>query len=191
MVTTLSTLMAVLLVSGLNPDKGAEAAAITSNNVSYIGFQDQVDYDIITGILSVNGDLPLSYYVVSNAVAQKELLPVFVRRFKRIMATPRIPEKQVRAYWNDIFNAPVQIFVFGDSDKRDEDLVDEFCGSDPCCQMVMKALEYDRGFLWMGIMSIVEDEIKQLLHVPEGKRLIATIFFGDQKLPVVGYNIKG
>jgi len=191
MVTTLSTLMAVMFLSGLNPGNCSEAAAITSGNVSYIGFQDQVDYEIIAGILSDNNDLPLSYYVVSSAVAQKELLPAFVRRYKRIMTTPRIPEREVRAYWHEIFNAPVQIFVFGDCDNRDQGLADEFIDSDPCYQMVVKALEYNRGFLWMGIMSIVEDELKQLLHVPEGKRLIATIFFGDQTLPVVSYNIKG
>ncbi len=181
MSSILSVFMTILCVGGLNAEAKTETAGITCENVNYIGFDGHDDYELINGILSDNEGLPVTYYVVSRDIMHNEILPVFVKRFKSMMRQPRLPERQIRDYWSDVFSAPVYIFVFSRPDGAEPALGDAFSRSASCCDMVLKSLEYKRGFFWMGTMSIIEDQVKQCLRVPDEERLIATICFGHRE----------
>ncbi len=180
MSSILGIFMTILCLGGLNADAVTETAGITSENVNYIGFDGHDDYEIINGILSDQEGLPVTYYVVSRDIIHKKILPVFVKRFRNMMQQPRLPEHEIRDYWSNIFSAPVYIFVFSRSDGTEPDAGDAFSRSASCCEMVVKSLEYKRGFFWMGTMSIIEEQVKQCLQVPDQERLIATICFGHR-----------
>ena len=181
MSSILTVFMTILCMGGLNADTNTKTSGITSENVNYIGFDGHDDYEVVSGILNDNENLPVTYYVVSRDVIQKELLPVFVKRFKNMMQQPRLPERQIRDYWSNVFSAPVYIFVFCRPDQTEPVLGDAFSCSASCYEMVAKSLEYKGGFFWMGTMSIIEDQVKQCFQVPDSDRLIATICFGHRE----------
>jgi len=82
-----------------------------------------------------------------------------------------------------MFSAPIHVFVFCAGGETPETECDRFSHSEECRDLVCQSLDSQGGFMWMGIMSVMEDRIKALLRVPEGEQLVATVFFGNQAQP--------
>jgi hypothetical protein len=151
-----------------------------NDNIVTVGFDRYREFELVSQALNSGTEKDLHYYVVSSDVINRELLPEFLKRVKRLYPYNNFTARELREFWTNLFSAPVHVFVFSDAGEAAVTDADRFSHSEECRCLVCGSLESRGGFMWMGIMSVVEDRIKALLAVPESERLVATVFFGDQ-----------
>jgi|GEM_PF-2278855 len=183
MVSTVIALLASIYLYSAGTDSGLNDSRyvryICDGNVTYIGTDNEQNCSIIKEMLKNDNEKSLTYVVVNSGIIQRELMTSFLQEFKKYCRAKRISFRKITDYWSDIFDMPLQIFVFGCNDNTDEDIFEKFNNSSLCRDIAVKSLELRCRFWWMGTMTIIEDDVKKLLQVPESSHLIATIFFGN------------
>jgi len=163
-----------------------------NDNLTIVGLDEDLAYEKIRDILteiSVNHQDKVKqswkYVVINNAEIKDQILSIFLKEMKNHYKLKKVSHNKIRQYWAHIFAAPIHILVFTDGDSVDEEAQDRgaraeaFSCSSVCRDIALTAMDLDQGFLWMGTMSLIEDEIKSLLRLSEDDQLIATVFLGD------------
>lgn len=145
---------------------------------------------------SSNNDQPWKFVVVKSKSTKEKLLDGFMEKMKDYYESHGIPIDQVGAFWSGVFSAPVHIFAFCDTsvveiEEGFEEIEMLWCeqGVSAACQnMLLAAHALDLGAVWTGASLILEPEIKEVLGVPAGARLMTMIAVGypaSQPLPPV------
>jgi hypothetical protein len=122
-----------------------------------------------------------SYYVVFSKPAKTQILNAFLPRLQQFHHHSKLSFSAVADYWEEIFQVPVQIFVFCTNGEPRE----PFCTSPPCERLVTTARILGLGFIWNGALSIAEPEIKEIRGVPEEYKLVTTIFLPEAEIQEV------
>lgn len=162
----------------------------SNENIVMVGFDRYREFELVNQALNCGTEKDLHYYVVASDVINRELLPEFLKRVKKLYPYVSFTSRELREYWTNVFSAPIHVFVFcGDTDPAAE-TGERFSRSDECRDLVTRSLDSHGGFMWMGIMSVIEDRVKELLGVASGEHLIATVFFGDQARPYAGHPLE-
>jgi hypothetical protein len=162
----------------------------SNDNIVMVGFDRYRDFELVDQALKCGTETDLHYYVVANDFINRNLLPEFLKRVKRLYPYNNFSSRELREFWTSLFSAPIHVFVFSEGGETAEVTCDRFSHSEECRDLVCQSLESHGGFMWMGIMSVVEDRIKSLLAVPEDEQLVATVFFGDQVQPHAGHPLE-
>jgi nitroreductase/putative intracellular protease/amidase len=135
---------------------------------------------------SANNDQPWKFVVVRNKETKEKVLNAFLDRMKDYFESHGIPLDRIKGFWSGIFAAPVHIFAFCDTgvveieeDFEEKQLLWSTQGVSAACQnMLLAAHALGLGSVWMGASLAVEDEIKEMLDVPPGVRLMTVIAMG-------------
>ncbi len=164
-----------------------------NSNLTIVGVDKDLAYekirDILTGI-SVNhqdyAEKSWKYVVVNSEEIKEQILSIFLKEMKNHYKLKKVSDDKIKQYWANIFAAPIHVLVFSDGDPIDSEesqnkraLTEDFSCSSICRDIALTAMDLEQGFMWMGTMSLIEDEVKSLLRIPEENRLIATFFLGD------------
>jgi len=159
----------------------------SNENIVMVGFDRYREFELVNQALNSGTEDGLHYYVVSSDIINRELFPEFLKRVKRFHPYNNFTIRELREFWTNQFSAPIHVFVFCAGGEAPETECDRFSNSEECRDLVCQSLDSQGGFMWMGIMSVMEDRLKVLLRVPDSDRLIATVFFGDQSQPYAGH----
>lgn len=135
---------------------------------------------------SANNDQPWKFVVVRSKETKEKVLNAFLDRMKDYFERHGIPLDRIRAFWSGIFEAPVHIFAFCDTSVVDTEegfeetqMLWSTQGVSAACQNILLAAPaLGLGSVWTGASLAVEDEIKDMLGVPEGVRLMTVIAIG-------------
>jgi len=122
--------------------------------------------------LSADQETQWHYYIVHSHQAKQKILTTFLSHLQHFHKHSKLPFKVVADYWEDMFDVPIQIFVF----QKNADYPLEFCTSVTCERIVEASQILGLGFIWNGALSIAEDDISEILDVPAGYSLVTTIF---------------
>ncbi len=157
-------------------------------------FEDQdVDQTKIEQILraatwapSANNHQPWKFVVVRSKETKEKVLNAFLDRMRDYFESHDIPLDRIRAFWSGIFDAPVHIFAFCDTSAVDMEVDFEETqmlwstqGVSAACQNILLAAHaLGLGSVWTGASLAVEDQIKDMLAVPKGVRLMTVIAIG-------------
>ncbi|NIN01707.1 MAG: hypothetical protein GTO24_27500 [candidate division Zixibacteria bacterium] len=145
---------------------------------------------------SANNDQPWKFVVVKSKETKEKVLNAFLDRMKDYFEGHGIPLERIKPFWSGIFAAPVHILAFCDTsalEMEEEHLEVQMLwstqGVSAACQNILLAAHtLGLGSVWTGGSLVVEDEIKRMLEVPEGVRLMTVIAVGypaDEPLPPV------
>jgi hypothetical protein len=122
--------------------------------------------------ISAGNDDTWNYYVVHSESARTKILNAFLPRLQRFHRHSKLPFSAVADYWETLFKAPLQIYVF----RTHDDPSAEFCTSPACEKIVSTARILGLRFMWNGTLGIAESDIKMILNVPADHQLVTTIF---------------
>ena len=145
---------------------------------------------------SANNDQPWKFVVVRDKETKEKVLNAFLDRMKDYFEEHGLPLERIRPFWAGIWAAPVHIFAFCDTSvveieegwEKIEMLWSAQGVSAACQNMLLAAHALGLGAVWAGGSVAVEDEIKSMLGVPEGIKLMTVIAVGypaDEPLPPV------
>jgi F420 biosynthesis protein FbiB-like protein len=135
---------------------------------------------------SANNNQPWKFVVVNNRATKEKLLDSFMNRMKDYYESHGIPADRIKAFWQGIFSAPVHIFAFCDTSVveieegfEEIEMLWSTQGVAAACQNALLAAHaLGLGSVWTGASLIVEKDIKDVLNVPEGARLMTMIAIG-------------
>ena len=135
---------------------------------------------------SANNNQPWKFVVVRSKETKEKLLDAFMDRMKDYFESHGIPLDRIKTFWSGIFAAPVHILAFCDTSVVDiEEGWEEIemlwstQGVSAACQNILLAAHaLGLGSVWTGATLAVEDEIKAMLGVPQGVRLMTVIAVG-------------
>jgi nitroreductase/putative intracellular protease/amidase len=135
---------------------------------------------------SSNNDQPWKFVVVKNKDTKEKVLSAFLDRMGSYFESHGIPMENIRGFWSGIFAAPVHIFAFCDTsvvemeeDWKETEMLWSIQGVSTACQNVLLAAHaLGLGAVWAGASLAVEDDIKELLDVPTGVKLMTVIAVG-------------
>jgi nitroreductase/putative intracellular protease/amidase len=135
---------------------------------------------------SANNDQPWKFVVVRSKEIKEKVLNAFLDRMKDYFESHSIPLDRIREFWSGIFAAPVHIFAFCDTSVVE--IEDDFeekqvlwstqAVSAACQNILLAAHALGLGSVWTGASLAVEDEIKDMLGVPDGVRLMTVMAIG-------------
>lgn len=145
---------------------------------------------------SANNNQPWKFVVVRNEETKERVLNAFLDRMKDYFEGHGLPLDRIRPFWAGIWAAPVHIFAFCDTsvveieeDWEETEMLWSAQGVSAACQNILLAAHaLGLGSVWTGGSLAVEDEIKSLLDVPQGVKLMTVIAVGypaHQPLPPV------
>jgi nitroreductase/putative intracellular protease/amidase len=145
---------------------------------------------------SANNDQPWKFVVVKSKETKEKVLNAFLDRMEDYFEGHGIPLERIKPFWSGIFAAPVHIFAFCDTsvvemeeEHKEAQMLWSTQGVSAACQNILLAAHaLGLGSVWTGASLVVEDEIKRMLEVPKGVRLMTVIAVGypaDQPLPPV------
>ncbi|UCB53557.1 MAG: nitroreductase family protein [Candidatus Zixiibacteriota bacterium] len=135
---------------------------------------------------SANNDQPWKFVVVKSKDTKQKILNAFLDRMKDYYEGQGIPLDRVEPFWAGIWAAPVHIFALCDTSvveieegwEETETLWSAQGVSAACQNMLLAAHALGLGSVWTGGSLAVEDEIKSMLDVPEGVKLMTVIAVG-------------
>ena len=135
---------------------------------------------------SANNDQPWKFVVVRSKETTEKVLNVFLDRMKDYFESHGIPLDRIKAFWSGIFSAPVHIFAFCDTSvveieegfEETQVLWSTQAVSAACQNILLAAHASGLGSVWAGASLAVEDEIKDMLGVPDEVRLMTVIAIG-------------
>ncbi len=135
---------------------------------------------------SSNNDQPWKFVVVKNKDTKEKVLNAFLDRMRDYFESHGIPMENIRDFWSGIFAAPVHIFAFCDTSVvemeegwEEAEMLWSMQGVSAACQNVLLAAHaLGLGSVWAGASLAVEDEIKELLGVPQEVKLMTVIAVG-------------
>jgi nitroreductase/putative intracellular protease/amidase len=135
---------------------------------------------------SANNDQPWKFVVVRSKETKEKVLNAFLNKMKDYFESHGIPLDGIRAFWSGIFSAPVHIFAFCDMSVVDTEegfeetqMLWSTQGVSTACQNILLAAHaLGLGSVWAGGSLAVEDEIKDMLGVPQEVRLMTVIAIG-------------
>ncbi len=135
---------------------------------------------------SANNNQPWKFVVVNNRATKEKLLDSFMNRMKDYYESHGIPADRIKAFWQGIFSAPVHIFAFCDTSVveieegfEEIEMLWSTQGVAAACQNALLAAHaLGLGSVWTGASLIVEKDVKDMLNVPEGVRLMTMIAVG-------------
>ena len=145
---------------------------------------------------SANNEQPWKFIVVRNKTIKQQVCDSVMARMAAYYESLGIPAERMKAYWESVFAAPVHVFAFSDPSavEWDSGWVDiqatwNLEGVSAACQnMLLAAHTQGLGSLWFGLSLAAEQQIKQVLQVPEAVKLVTTIALGypaQEPLPPV------
>lgn len=145
---------------------------------------------------SANNDQPWKFVVVKNKTTKEKLLDAFMGRMKDYYESHGLPLERVEAFWSGIFSAPVHVFAFCDTSVveieegfEEIEMLWSTQGVSAACQNALLAAHaIGLGAVWTGAPLMVEVDVKDLLEVPQGVKLMTMIALGypaAQPLPPV------
>jgi hypothetical protein len=122
--------------------------------------------------LSVDNEMHWHYYIVHSNPAKQKILITFLSHLQHFHSHSKLPFEAVADYWEEMFNASFQIYVFQENSECSQ----EFCTSAACEKIIEASHILGLGFIWNGALGIAEDDIKEVLDVPVNYSLVTTIF---------------
>ncbi len=171
----MKAIIIIVCLSWLMPvSMQAETTVISSENDPCCVDNETVNIFLETDVLA--GDENINngwhYYIVYSDQNKEQLLNAFLPKLKKFHRHSKLPFRAVTDYWTKQYDVPIQIYVFGEKDGQ----ADQFSISNTCADIISRAHLLGLGFLWNGTASIAEDNIKQILDVPDDYSLITSIF---------------
>jgi nitroreductase len=135
---------------------------------------------------SASNEQPWKFVVVKDQNIREGLLHNFLDRMQNYFERQGIPSHKTRDFWSGIFSAPICIFVFCDTSVveiergfEEIEMLWSTQGVSAACQnMLLAAHALGLGAVWTGAALIVEDDVKNVLGVPDGVRLVTMIAVG-------------
>ncbi len=144
---------------------------------------------------SPNNDQPWRFVVVKEKMVKEKIVNALMEKLSDYYKSKELPVKRMRQYISSIFSAPVHIFAFCDDSNIEEEewkdiqmLWNIQAVSCACQNILLSAKSMGLGSLWIGLSLVAEDQIKNLIGVPEDLRLASVIAIGypaDESLPPV------
>jgi nitroreductase/putative intracellular protease/amidase len=135
---------------------------------------------------SANNDQPWKFVVVKNKNTKEKVLSAFLDKMRDYFEGHGIPLERIQALWSGVFEAPVHIFAFCDTSVveieegwEETEMLWSTQGVSAACQNILLAAHaLDLGSVWTGALLTVEDEIKRMLEIPPGVRLMTVMAIG-------------
>lgn len=135
---------------------------------------------------SANNDQPWKFVVVKSRETKQQALDALMNRMRDYYEKHGLPADRIKAFWSDIFAAPVHIFGFCDTRAvemeegfKEKQVLWSMQGVSAAYQNILLAAHsLGLGSVWIGAILIVEDEIKTMLSVPKGVQLMMAIGIG-------------
>jgi len=149
--------------------------------------ENMVNEIIRAGMLApiINNEQVWKFVVVKSEETKDKICDSLLDSLKNFYEEMGISIDRVKPYYSNIFLAPVHIFIFCDLREKEGHVLEESrelkgkMETSMACQNIVLAAEASGlGALFVDEILSVKDEVKEILNVPEGVKLITDIAIG-------------